>query len=210
MTRRSPLVIATANEHKLREYRALLHGVPGAILGMDAFGIDAPEETGETFRENALLKARACAEALRTDLSVDLPPCIADDSGLEVDALGGEPGVRSNRWAGPGRSDADRTRLLLDRLGDVPEEARGARFVCVIAVVTPDGEERTFEGVLEGRIAPAPRGSGGFGYDPVMYVPELDRTVAELSEAEKNAVSHRGRAAAKARAWLIESMGTTS
>lgn len=195
---KGPLLVATENPHKLEEYAALLTELRARLLTPRDAGLGAmPEETGETFEENALLKARWCA--LGSGL-----PSLADDSGLEVDALGGAPGVRSNRWAGPGKTDADRVRLLLERLGDVPDDARGARFVCVVAVVLPDGSERTFRGVLEGRIARAPRGEGGFGYDPIMYVLELGRTVAELPTGEKNKLSHRGRAARLALPWLRE------
>jgi XTP/dITP diphosphohydrolase len=193
---RAPLLIATANAHKLREYAALLADVPARLLSLADTGIEAlPEETGATFEENALLKARYCARASGL-------PSLADDSGLEVDALGGEPGVHSNRWAGPGRSDADRVRLLLERVRDVPEDDRGARFVCIVAVVLPDGAERTFRGVLEGRLETRPRGAGGFGYDPILYLPELGRTVAELPADEKNRISHRARAVHATIPWL--------
>ncbi len=196
MVSATSLLVATANTYKLAEYATLLAHVPAQLLSLRDVALAAlPEETGETFEENALLKARFCAR--ETGLL-----SLSDDSGLEVDILGGEPGVRSNRWAGPNLSDADRVRLLLERLRGVPEDERSARFVCVVAVVLPDGAERTFRGTLEGRLATEPRGEGGFGYDPVLYVPELGRTVGELSPGEKNRISHRARAARAAVPWL--------
>ncbi|MBM2827336.1 MAG: hypothetical protein HW403_1400 [Dehalococcoidia bacterium] len=182
------LLIATGNRGKLQEYRALLNGVPFELtdLQQEKIDIDVAEE-GSTFEENALTKARAYAEAsgLLT---------VADDSGLEVDALGGEPGVYSARYGGSGLSDEDRVRHLLDTLKDVPKEKRTARFRCVIVVQEPSGTPHIFEGTCEGVIAFETRGSNGFGYDPVFYFPELGATMAELPEAEKNRVSHRGRA----------------
>jgi XTP/dITP diphosphohydrolase len=163
-----------------------LAGWPGAAL---------PEETEETYAGNALLKARA---------AVRLTGCLAlgDDSGLEVDALDGAPGLRSARYGGPGLDDAARTRLLLDALRDVPPGRRTARFRCVIALLAPGGGARFVEGVVEGVIAEAPRGTGGFGYDPVFIYPPLGRTLAELSAEEKAGVSHRSRAVAAARRLL--------
>ncbi len=190
------LVVATENEHKLGEYRALLAPVPLQVVSLRAAGgPELPEETGQTFEENALIKARHCV--LHTGEA-----SLGDDSGLEVAALRGEPGIRSSRWAGPAATDADRLRLLLDRMKGILPEERDARFVCVVAVVLPDGEERTFQGVLNGVLTTEPRGAGGFGYDPILYVPELGRTVGELSPEEKNEISHRGRAARAATAWL--------
>lgn len=158
--------------------------------------IEVPEE-GETFAENALAKARAYASAsgLLT---------LADDSGLVVDALGGAPGVRSARFAGADASDEDRFNLLLEHLRDVPPERRRARFVCAIAIAEPTGEARVVEGRVEGYVAREPRGSHGFGYDPVFFLPELGRTMAELSPEEKNRISHRARAGQAARAVLAE------
>ncbi len=189
------LIVATENPHKLEEYAALLRDVPAALSGLSGHGIQLPEETGETFAENALIKARYCARATGSC-------ALADDSGLEVDALGGEPGVRSSRWAGPGRSDADRVRLLLERMNGVPEAERTARFRCALAVVTPDGQERVWEGALEGRLASVPTGNEGFGYDPVMYLPQFGLTVAELPPERKNEISHRARAVQAALPWL--------
>lgn len=160
--------------------------MPGATL---------PAETGATYRDNALLKARAAARL--TGL-----PALADDSGLEVDALGGAPGLFSARYGGPGLDDAGRCARLLAALRGVPEGRRTARFRCVIALVDPRGGEHVVEGVAEGRIAEAPRGGGGFGYDPVFYYPPLGRTFAELTDTEKAEVSHRGRAARALRQLL--------
>jgi len=183
------LLVATHNPGKVREYRELLAGLPVELTWPGELGLElAVEESGETFRENAVLKATAYAQAsgLLT---------LADDSGLEVDALGGAPGVRSARYAGPGATDEDRYRLLLRRMEAVPDGQRQARFRCVIAVVSPQGQVWTAEGICEGIIVREPRGSHGFGYDPVFYVPELGRTMAELPEEEKNRISHRARAA---------------
>lgn len=197
------LVVASSNSHKVAEFRAILRDVPFAVVGPEELGLHVVvEETGATFAENAVLKAIAYAEA-----SGEL--ALADDSGLEVDALGGEPGVYSNRWAGEGVSSGERNRLLNERLADVPEELRTARFRCAIAIAGPAplGLYEVTDGSVEGRIVSAPRGSSGFGYDPIFFAPELGHTFAEGTDEEKNRVSHRGRAAAKAAAalgWLAE------
>ncbi|GAB4568139.1 MAG: RdgB/HAM1 family non-canonical purine NTP pyrophosphatase [Anaerolineae bacterium] len=190
------LLIATHNAGKLREYRQLLADLPLQVVELAHVGIteDVPED-GDTFAENA--RAKALAYARMSGLWT-----WADDSGLEVDALNGEPGVMSARYGGPGASDEDRYRLLLQRLEGVPEHKRTARFRCVIALASPQGEVHLAEGVCEGRITTEPRGQGGFGYDPVFFVPELGRTMAELTAEEKNAISHRGRAAREAREVL--------
>jgi XTP/dITP diphosphohydrolase len=183
------LLVATRNAGKAREYRDLLAGLPFEVTWLDAEGIELEvEETGATFEENAVLKATSYAQAsgLWT---------WADDSGLEVDALGGAPGVLSARYAGPGASDADRYRKLLDALSGTPWVQRTARFRCVVALATPDGPTLTTDGACEGVIAFGPAGSHGFGYDPVFYLPDLGRTMAQLEPEEKHAVSHRGRAA---------------
>jgi XTP/dITP diphosphohydrolase len=167
-------------------------------------GIDIEvEETGSTFAENARLKATAYARAsgLLT---------LADDSGLEVDALSGEPGTRSARYAGQGASDEDRYRLLLSKLEGVSWEGRTARFRCVIAVARPQGEVRIAEGTCEGVIAFEPKGEHGFGYDPVFYTPEHGQTMAELEPEVKNRISHRARAARGARRILQELLGSTA
>ena len=203
------LLLATNSGGKLRELRAIFAGVPCTLLSPADAGVQLdPEETGATLRENAVLKATAFARASGL-LS------LADDSGLEVDALGGEPGVHSHRYAGPGATDADRIALLLARLRGVPEGQRSARFRCVMALaapgapgapVGPDGLIGTVEGVCEGRITFEPRGTNGFGFDPVFWLPERGRTMAALADDEKHAISHRGRAGVAARrlilAWL--------
>jgi XTP/dITP diphosphohydrolase len=181
-------VVATFNRDKGRELEALL-AAPGRTLRFlyEFPGATSPEETGATLIENARIKALA---ALRhTGL-----PSIADDTGLEVDALDGAPGVHAARFAGPGATYADNVALLLRRLEGVPAERRGARFRSVCLAVFPDGGERAGEGVLEGRITATPRGEHGFGYDPVFEIPALGRTLAELDADEKNRRSHRSRA----------------
>ena len=161
-------------------------------MTQDALGVESPEETGLTFVENALIKARAACAA--TGL-----PALADDSGVVVDALGGAPGVRSARYAGAGASDADNVAKLLEALAEVAPRERGAAFVCSIVYLrhARDPCPIVCEGVWRGRILEAPRGSGGFGYDPVFFIEVLGRTAAELSRTDKNAVSHRGQALAQ-------------
>jgi len=191
------LVVATRNRNKLAEIRALLADLPVRVMGLDAFpGAPEVEETGATFADNARLKALAAARHTGEW-------AMADDSGLEVDALDGRPGVFSARFGGPGATDADNNRLLLALLKDVPPEERRARFRCAIAIASPSGETWVDEGVCEGLIADRPRGDGGFGYDPLFIVPELGRTFAELDPEEKNRRSHRARALALARARLV-------
>ena len=187
------LVIATKNQGKLREVRAVLKGLPYEVVSLEAYP-DAPdvEETGDTFEANAVLKATECARHTG-ELT------LADDSGLVVDALDGAPGVLSSRFA---PTDAERNAKLLDLMKDIPDDRRTARFVCVIAIAEPDGGARTCEGRVEGVIARAPRGTNGFGYDPVFYLTDLGKTMAELSPDEKNAISHRGRALAEAKRML--------
>jgi XTP/dITP diphosphohydrolase len=185
------LVLASKNPGKIRELESLLAGVGIDLIGLEP---DAPDvaETGSTFEENALIKARAACAA--TGL-----PAMGEDSGLAVDALGGDPGIRSARWA-PG-SDADRMHALLRRMAAVPAGQRSGRYVSCIAMVTPDGQEAVVRGELDAVIGFEPRGEGGFGYDPIFVLPD-GRSVAELSMAEKNAISHRARALAKALAIL--------
>lgn len=192
------LLIATNNAGKLREYRSLLGGVAFDLVSLTDAGIktDVPE-TGKTFEENARLKALAFS-------SLSKLLTLADDSGLEVDALGGEPGVMSARYAGDNATDADRIRFLLAKLKDVPQEKRTARFRCVIAIAKPKGLVGTCSGECEGYIALGPRGRFGFGYDPIFYFPELGKTMAELKPEVKDRVSHRGRAAVKAREILLK------
>ncbi len=190
------LVVATLNRAKGRELLELLGDVPWEIaLLADVPGATLPEETGATYAENALLKARAAARTIGAT-------ALGDDSGIEVDALGGAPGLHSARWGGAGIDDAGRNALLLERLRGVPPAQRTARYRCVIALVDPDGGERVVEGAVEGVIAEAPRGSCGFGYDPVFFYPPFGRTFGEVAPAEKHRVSHRGVAARLARALL--------
>jgi len=192
------LLLATTNKGKAAEYRDLLEGLDLEIVTLDQAGISREaDEIYNTFEENARHKAAFYAElgGLLT---------LADDSGLEVDALNGEPGVRSSRYAGDNATDADRVDFLLNKLKDVPQQDRRARFRCVIAVARPGGAVATAEGICDGYIAVEPRGSNGFGYDPVFYVPEYDKTIAELPPEIKNRISHRGRAAVRARRLLAE------
>lgn len=187
------IVLATQNQGKVRELKRLLEDMPAELLSLTDF----PElaevvEDGLTFAENAIKKAREISSA--TGLVA-----MADDSGLEVDFLGGAPGVHSARFAGPQKSDADNNRKLLTMLNNVPQEQRTARFRCVIAVAVPGGEVETAEGTCSGIIGFEPKGSDGFGYDPLFYVPEFDRTFAELGLDIKNKISHRGKALVKAR-----------
>lgn len=182
------VVLATRNKGKIAELGAML-----AQYGLDVFGLDTFPEVGEvvedgaTFEENARKKARAVAEA--TGLVA-----VADDSGLEVDALGGAPGVYSARYAGPGADDAANNARLLAALADVPEAGRACRFRCVMLARTPGGQELAAHGAWEGRVATAPVGEGGFGYDPLFIDAATGRHAAQLTREEKNAVSHRGRA----------------
>ncbi|WP_336923346.1 RdgB/HAM1 family non-canonical purine NTP pyrophosphatase [Aquipuribacter sp. SD81] len=206
-------MLATRNEHKVVElHRLLAPHVPGladdavvSVAGAVALGLPDPgevAETGVTFAENSLLKARAVAAA--TGL-----PAVADDSGLCVAVLGGAPGVFSARWAGRHGDDAANLRLLLDQLADVPEPHRAAWFECAAALCLPDGDETVTTGRLTGTLTTAPRGDGGFGYDPVL-VPDGDtRTCAELAPAEKDAISHRGQAVRALLPRLTDVLGGT-
>jgi XTP/dITP diphosphohydrolase len=185
------LLLATSNKGKVREYRSLLQSLPFDLVTLAEVGITADvEEVGETLEENARLKVTALAA--QSQMSA-----LADDSGLEVDALGGEPGRLSARYAGEGASDRDRVNYLLSKLEGVPWEERSARFRCVIAVAVPDGQVEFCSGECRGVIALEPKGEQGFGYDPIFYLPELDKTMAELPLEVKNDVSHRGKAARK-------------
>ncbi|MYW66072.1 RdgB/HAM1 family non-canonical purine NTP pyrophosphatase [Streptomyces sp. SID8379] len=185
------LILATRNNGKIVELRSILAdaGLPHELVGADAYP-DIPDvrETGVTFAENALLKAHALAKA--TGL-----PAVADDSGLCVDVLGGAPGIFSARWAGKHGDDKANLDLLLAQLGDIDDDIhRGAHFACAAALALPDGTERVVEGQLRGVLRHAPAGSNGFGYDPILQVEGDTRTCAELTAAEKNAISHRGKA----------------
>ena len=191
------LLVATHNRGKIAEYRALLSDLPLAVTWLDEQGVTADvAETGATFIENACLKAAAYAE--QTGLLT-----WADDSGLEVDALDGRPGVYSARYGGPGLSDRDRSQRLLAELAGVAPAQRTARFRCVVALALPGGPIYTAEAAVEGVIIDAPRGENGFGYDPVFFLPAQQRTMAELEPALKNRISHRGRAAVEARKIII-------
>ena len=190
------IVLASGNPGKAREVRAALTGMNVELLLPHEAGFRFEvEETGSTYAENALIKARAACEASGL-------PALADDSGVEVDALPGELGVRSARFGGDGLDDSGRNALLLERMREVPEAERGARYVCVLAYLKPDGWFGFFEGALHGRILRAPQGEGGFGYDPLMYLPEHGCAVSELPLEVKNRISHRGIALAEFRAWL--------
>jgi XTP/dITP diphosphohydrolase len=183
------VLLATRNDHKLREFARLLPGVTIDPLPPDA---ESPEETGDTYAENALIKARAAVVATgRT--------AIADDSGIEAEALKWRPGVRTARFAGEHATDQEN----LDKLHREAPAGSRARYVCVIAHVTPDGTEHLFEGRCEGTLAPQPMGEGGFGYDPLFIADERpDRTMAQLTDDEKDAISHRGHAARELLRWL--------
>jgi len=198
------LVLATRNAKKVEELKALLAPIAIGVKVLSLLDFpDVPEtpETGATFAENAELKAKAAARATGRI-------ALADDSGLEVDALGGRPGVYSNRFAGPEASDRDKYTRVLELLKGVPDGRRTARFHAAVAVATPEGKAVVVEGTCEGRIAHEPKGEGGFGYDPIFYLPELGRTMAELSPDEKNRISHRGKALRAAKQLLAEILKT--
>jgi XTP/dITP diphosphohydrolase len=183
------VVVATGNPHKLAEIGRILEGLDVQLVAMTELGVESPVEDGDTFEANALLKARACVDA--TGL-----PAIADDSGLEVDALGGDPGVWSARYAGEPTDDRANNAKLVAELADVPDERRTARFVCAAAIVHPDRREEVVRGTMEGRIVDTPRGQHGFGYDPhfVSDAAGDGRTNGQLRPDEKDALSHRGAA----------------
>jgi XTP/dITP diphosphohydrolase len=200
------LVLATHNRHKLGELRAILHPAlpgldPAAVVSAADLDLPEPVEDGLTFEANALLKARAIVAA--TGL-----PAVADDSGLAVDVLGGAPGIFSARWCGRHGDDAANLDLLLAQLADIAAPHRGARFVCAAALVTPDGLEVVEHGALVGTLAGGPRGSNGFGYDPILVPTGLRRTCAELTPAEKNARSHRGQAFRALVPALVRALGS--
>ena len=193
---RPKLLLATNNTGKVKEYRSLLQDIPFDLVTPKELGIVMDvEEKGTTYAENARLKA--CALAKECGL-----PTLADDSGLEVDALNGEPGIVSARYAGKSASDAERVNYLLSKLKGVPKEKRTARFRCVIAIAQPDGQVEFCDGECKGIIALEPCGKNGFGYDPIFCFPKYDKTMAELPIETKNHISHRGRAAQKARLIL--------
>lgn len=187
---KSRIIFATGNAGKIKEIKEILSDLDMEVVSMKEAGISVDvEENGATYEENALIKARAVALcAGESDI------VMADDSGLEIDYLNKEPGIYSARYLGEDTSYRIKNQNLIDRLEGVPDEKRTARFVCAIAAVLPGGKELTTRGAIEGRIGYEERGEGGFGYDPIFYVPEFGKSTAELSEEEKNAVSHRGRA----------------
>lgn len=193
-----PILIASNNPHKIQELRRILDPLGLRVTTPEQIGlILQAEETGASFQENARLKASAFSSASGL-------VSVADDSGLVIDALGGEPGIYSARYSGPGLDDAGRYRLVLDRLRGVRGSARSARFVSAIVLVTPQGKELSVEGSVEGIIAEAPRGRLGFGYDPIFYFPSAGKTFGEMSDAEKDAVSHRGTALRRLAAALSD------
>lgn len=182
------IVLATKNNHKIREIEALFDDMAIQFLSLKDFP-NVPDivEDADTFEGNALKKARAAAEWTKE-------VAMADDSGLQVDALNGEPGVYSSRYAGENAADKENNKKLLNEIKGIPFEKRGARYKCIIAVVFPSGEEKMAEGECKGFIAFEPKGKNGFGYDPIFYLPEYNKTMAELSPEEKNKISHRAKA----------------
>ena len=193
------VVLATGNPGKLAEMQALLAPLSMTALPQSQFTSDTVAETGLSFVENAILKARHAAQ-------VSGLPAIADDSGIEVDALHGAPGIYSARYAGPQATDSQRITKLIDELNEVPDKDRTARFVCVLALVGPNQLEKTFTGVCEGRITQYPAGDEGFGFDPVFEYPPLGKTFAQMNREEKSAVSHRGLRFHRVR-WLAAPRG---
>jgi XTP/dITP diphosphohydrolase len=199
------IVLATTNAGKVREFGQLLaaSGLPLNVIGLREAGLDAPPETGATFAENALLKARHAATA-----SGYL--ALADDSGLEVDGLGGAPGIRSARYAGEGAGDEANRQRLIAAIAGLPEAERVGRFRCAIAIARPDGTAEVAEGSCKGLAITTPRGANGFGYDPLFLLPDRGLTMAELAPEEKNAISHRARAVARALPLLRRMLGATT
>ena len=198
MTEKLTLVIGTNNAGKLHEIKSILGDVPHELRSLTEFkSVETPEESGATYSENAIIKARSYAQ--QTGCLT-----LADDSGLEVEVLGGAPGVLSARYAGEGASDADRRALLLSEIRKTGEQSRAARFVCAVAIADAKGNViDVSQAVCDGRINDAARGSGGFGYDP-LFIPEgYEQTFAELDEAVKNKISHRGKALAMTREFLM-------
>lgn len=182
------VIIASGNQGKLKEFQTLMSGLNVEVKSLKDYPhIGDIEENGQSFAENAYIKAKAVSEATGC-------LCIADDSGLEVDALGGAPGIYSARYAGEQKDDAANNQKLLEALKDVPDEERGAQFHCAIVAIAKDGRRYDAEGIVRGRILRAARGDNGFGYDPLFYVEEFGKTTAELSMEEKNKISHRGQA----------------
>lgn len=182
------IIFATSNQGKMKEIRMIMADLGLEVLSMKEAGCETDIlEDGASFEENAIIKAKAVAGQCQDIV-------LADDSGLEIDYLNGEPGIYSARYLGEDTSYDIKNQALLDRMRGVPKEKRGARFVCVIAAVFPDGSVKTSRGTIEGMIGYEPKGSNGFGYDPIVYVPEFGKTTGELLPEEKNKVSHRGKA----------------
>ena len=195
------IVFATGNKDKLREVRQILSELNCEIISMAEAGVDEDiEENGSTFTENALIKARAVASALPGDI------VMADDSGLVIDYLGGEPGIYSARYLGKDATYHEKNMHFVKRLEGVPDEERSARFVCAIAAVLPDGRELDTIGYYEGRIGYEEKGANGFGYDPIFFLPDLNKYSAELSDEEKHARSHRGQALRAMRDKLMDAL----
>ncbi|MDN5331754.1 MAG: XTP/dITP diphosphohydrolase [Tepidanaerobacteraceae bacterium] len=191
------LVIATKNQGKLKEFKAMLSDIPLNVLSLGDFQEIEVDENGKTFEENALIKAKKVVQMTGDAV-------LSDDSGLEVEVLGGRPGVHTARYAGPGASDHENIEKLLKELEGVPPEKRKARFVCCLCLALPDGRIFVEHGYLEGFITFEPKGTMGFGYDPVFFVPELGKTLSEATPQEKNAVSHRARAMQKMKKHLLK------
>lgn len=199
------IVVATGNRDKVKEIREILRDMDVTVTTMKEAGLAVePEENGTTFEENAIIKAKAVAEKAAQSEAFRDAVVIADDSGLVIDALNGEPGVYSARYLGHETSYREKNADLVRRLAGVPDEKRSARFACAIAAVCPDGEVLTAQAVMEGRIGYEERGENGFGYDPILYLPEYGRSCAELDGEEKNAISHRGKALRLMRKKLME------
>lgn len=189
------VIVATGNKDKVKEIREILSDMDALVVTMKDAGLSAePEENGSTFLENAVIKAKAVAGKAAKSSDWKDAVVMADDSGLVIDALNGEPGIYSARYMGHDTSYREKNANLIERLNNVPDKERSARFVCAVAAVCPDGKILTAEAAMEGRIACEERGQGGFGYDPIFYLPEYGRTSAELSPEEKNSISHRGKA----------------
>lgn len=197
MTMGQRIIFATGNAGKMREIREILADMDMEVLSMKEVGVEADiVEDGTTFEENAVIKAKAVAHMLEERFGKEQGGAVvlADDSGLEIDALNREPGIYSARYLGEDTPYSVKSANLIERLAGVPDEERTARFVCAIAAAMPDGEIITTQGVIEGRIGYEEKGNNGFGYDPIFYVPEYGRTTAQLTEDEKNKISHRGKA----------------
>lgn len=197
------IIFATGNEHKMVEIRMILSDLGAEILSQKEAGIDVDVvEDGTTFEENALIKATKIAQEAAKYEAYQDAVVLADDSGLEIDYLGGEPGIYSARYMGEDTSYRIKNQNLIDRLQGVPDEQRTARFVCAIAAAFPDGREMVVRGTIEGRIGYEERGENGFGYDPIFYLPERGMSTAELSPKDKNSISHRGNALRKMKELL--------